>query len=106
MQISDCTSDLPNPYFVRFICILEFESHWYLKNKNDENKKLDWILVGEKKNRYKRHKRPKPQNPRMCYASLYVVLARCCLNGKQSSDVFNNRKLKGDNTPSSWKNVT
>ena len=35
-----------------------------------------------KKNRYKRHKRPKPQNPRMCYASLYVVLARCCLNGK------------------------
>ena len=49
MQISDCTSDLPNPYFVRLICILEFESHWYLKNKNDENKKLDWILVGEKK---------------------------------------------------------
>ena len=59
-----------------------------------------------KKNRYKRHKRPKPKNPRMCYASLYVVLAICCLNGKQSSDVFNNRKLKGDNTPSSWKNVT
>ena len=49
MQISDCTSDLPNPYFVRFICILEFESHWYLKNKNDENEKLNWILVGGKK---------------------------------------------------------
>ena len=49
MQISDCTSDLPNPFFVRFICILEFEGHWYLKKtKATKTKNFPGYWLGKK----------------------------------------------------------